>query len=182
MGPCRSLSEWRAGSSSTWLSSSQILGPWSIHQLSSKLMSSQCPCFFECSNILLWKIYGASSLDCDLWKQIDEYKDQLIAMENFTKEEYILLIRRSVDMIIRFFSCTEATCNPFSPSCWNFSLRERALGFSMTEGALALHVVVQNIVESQGLHSSHFWAYRTTHSALRLSKSKTFPNSRVVEW
>lgn len=58
--------------------------------------------FFECSNILLWQIYGASSLDCDLWKQVDEYKDQLIAMENFTKEEYILLIRRSVDMIIRF--------------------------------------------------------------------------------
>jgi hypothetical protein len=28
-----------------------------------------------------------------------------------------------------------------------FFLRERALGFSMTEGALALHVVVQNIVE-----------------------------------
>jgi hypothetical protein len=31
-----------------------------------------------------------------------------------------------------------------------------ALGFLMTEGALDLHVVGQNIMESQGLNSSHF--------------------------
>jgi hypothetical protein len=74
MGPYRSLSEWRAGSSSTWLSSSQILGSWSIHQLSSKFMSSQCPCFFWILQHLaltdLWSlILGLWFVKADRWIQ-----------------------------------------------------------------------------------------------------------------
>ncbi len=123
MGPCRSLLDWRAGSSIAWFSSSQILEHSSTFQL----------IYILSTTLLLWMLqhFGlsnvTSSLDWDLWKQITQYKDQLKAMENFT-EEHILLVQRLVDITIRFSSHWGYMQSILLDSCCNFFLWRDGFG------------------------------------------------------